>query len=1162
MTTRTVKTRLTGDVSDYQRAMLAGSASTKAFIKDLDSANDRTTMMTQSLLAVGPAVVPIAAVATPAVAGLTNQLAFAAAGAGVTALALSGVGDALEAVNDYAIDPTDENLQKMRQSLDELGPAGQEFVMFLQHIRPELQSLQDAAQAGLLPGAEDGIDALMSRLPQFESFIGKVGSTIGDLLAEGGENLADPRWDDFFTFLEDEARPTLIDMGRTAGNLAEGFTNLWMALDPLSDQFSDGFLQMSRDFATWSDQVDDTEGFQEFLDYVTSNGPQAWDTLGAIGNGLLQVVEAAAPVGEVALPVIEALADGLSTVADSPAGPVLIGAAAGISAISRAVALYNVTNGSALGSLLSNSAMGGGNFRKAAAATTELKVAQDSLARSAISARDAQFALIPTADKRKALAKYTALSKSTAEAEKVAAEATKARNAQMRNLATGIGLGALALSDYDDKLGLSNTAMLASAGTLIGPWGTAIGAGAGLAMDFASANDDVWAALDRVDTALAGGPANLEQQRLALDEVRLSLKAFQDDIEQGSKTNNLDPGKWLKSTKNAWEGLVGRSDEEELEDAIRSRTEAMAESEKAAADLAFAEDGLGSSMDEASDATRESTRAIIDNIKAHNDLADKLLAASDGEIAYEQALDDANERIGKRKELEKELAAEQDPEKAKKLREELETYSRTLDTNTQAGRDNKASLDTLAGTWNALTPAQQNAEGAADRARSSFIKVARQLGATKSEAEALAAQLLDIPPVVATDIVARGLAQTKDDIDAIKASLDRLPKSKDIHVRTFNETYGKPSGGNRESGVPGAPGAFTGLRVPDHYVDGGRVPGTPPSNPLIDNVPAITAKGNPLMLRSREWIINEPQSDKNDRWLRAINNGLNLDDVFGPLAIPGFASGGRYDDFSALTQSSKLDLARQEQRIIEIQRSLKEKETVKRDGKKVTRDALRGKAREVAQLELQDAKAELAKMKRENAQLKNYGTQEQEEGLRDKAELDEKNAQDAIDAAEKVVREAADRFTSAKSDASSLFTIGSSTSAAQVDRNLTRLLRDSSTFLGLLGDLKSKNASPWLLGELVKAGPTPGAIRLAREYNTNQGALDSINSRASQIDQYTNAYAGLVGNSQFMAPGAWNSGVSSTSQATIQIVTSDPSQWPAEIARMVRHEVASLGAGG
>lgn len=71
--------------------------------------------------------------------------------------------------------------------------------------------------------------------------------------------------------------------------------------------------------------------------------------------------------------------------------------------------------------------------------------------------------------------------------------------------------------------------------------------------------------------------------------------------------------------------------------------------------------------------------------------------------------------------------------------------------------------------------------------------------------------------------------------------------------------------------------------------------------------------GNPLRLRSREWIINEKQSDKNDRWLSAINNGLVLDDIFSRASIPGFTSGGRYEDFSNLTQSSRLDIERRKQ---------------------------------------------------------------------------------------------------------------------------------------------------------------------------------------------------------------------------------------------------------
>jgi hypothetical protein len=252
MADRTVKVTLDGNVSPFVREMMKASAATKAFTNELDTSTDRTAMLTQSLLAVGPALVPLSAAAIPAISGLTNQLGFAVAGAGVAVLAFQGVGDALKATNDYAIEPTEANLEKMNQALSELGPAGREFVGFLQEIRPQLQGLQDMAQAGLFPGMQSGIEDLMTRLPQVERIVGEIGGAIGDLMAEAGDNLADPRWNEFFTFIETEARTTLMDLGRTIGNLGEGFANLWMAFDPLSDQFSKSFLNMSRDFSAWT----------------------------------------------------------------------------------------------------------------------------------------------------------------------------------------------------------------------------------------------------------------------------------------------------------------------------------------------------------------------------------------------------------------------------------------------------------------------------------------------------------------------------------------------------------------------------------------------------------------------------------------------------------------------------------------------------------------------------------------------------------------------------------------------------------------------------------------------------------------------------------------------------------------------------------------------
>jgi hypothetical protein len=1141
---RSVYVRVKGDVSDYIQAIMSGAAATRAFANELDTSTDRSTMLTQSLLAIAPAAVPIAAAATPALAGMTNQLAFAAAGVGVAALAFHGLGDALKAANEYALKPTEANLQKMHETMATLGPAGQEFVMFLQEARPRLQELQDAAQAGLFPGAQAGIEDLMSRLPQVERIISEVAKAGGDLLAEAGDNLDDPRWDDFFNFLETEARPTLMDFGRSLGNIAEGFANLWMAFDPLSDKFSDSFLEMSRDFAEWTDGLEDTEGFEEFLAYVERTGPQVWETLGALGNALLQVVEAAAPVGEVALPVIEAVADVLATVADSDAGPILIGAAAGISAISRAVSLYNAANGSALSGLLSGSMFGGGRtaFKEAAAATTELQIAQDRLAASAKSAQAAQFALIPSADKRRAIADYTTQSKALAEAEKQAGAATRARNAQVAQLAGGAGLLAFSLSDVDEKLGLANTGTLAMMGSLAGPWGAAVGAGIGLAKDFAASNNEVWEALDRASSAIGSSTVPIEDQFAALEDAGNKLDKFK------QSTEGLDNLFSLKGLKNLGEDIFGKSDTDEATDAWMELADQYDESSAKANDLALSEAGLADGLSGTTDSTRDQVSAMLELIQTRNELAGEAVNALDAELRYEAAIKAATDAAKNGKD--------------------------GVDSTTAAGQKNLSLLSDLAKAWNDLTPAQQNADGAAKRNRAAFIEAAEGMGMGRKEARRYADELLEIPTNVSTNVKVTGGPQAKSTIDGILASLRAIPGVTETTIRTIKETYSVPKGSVSDRkpslALPPPPGGYTGMRIPRGYAVGGqpeeeefsgRVPGAPPVDPTEDNVFAVTTLGNPLRVRSREWIINEKQSDKNDAWLRAINNGLVLDDIFSRAGVPGFASGGRYDDFSALTHSTRLDIERQKLRIKDIKESLHEKKTVGKGKKKRKVDVLTGQAKRVAELELKEAEAELAKMYRENKQLKNYGTQEQEEQLRDQAEQAEKDREKAEDDAAQRIADAATFYASTKKSAADRFSVMSGGSAASVDRNLTRTLANAQVFLGLLGDLKQKGASPWLLEQFVAEGPKPGAIRLARQYVTDQAAFDSIQYRAAQIDQYTTAYAGLVGSANFLNPAAWNSGVSSSSQTSIQITATDISQLSGEIGRVVRHEIKALTAG-
>lgn len=546
MADRSVLVRIKGDPSDFNRALTVASAKARAFSGELDSSSDRMSNLVQTSLALGPALVPIGALAVPAIAGLTTQLSAAAGAAGVAVLAFSGVGDALKSLNDYELEPSSANLEKLNEAMATLGPAGQNFARFLQEIRPEMQALQDTAQAGLFPGLEDGITSLMTRGPEVTGIIAEISSTMGDLASEAGASLASDRWTEFFDYVRTQARPTLTDMGYALGDVVEGAANLMMAFDPLSDDFSSGMRDAARDFREWSDSVSETESFQDFLAYVQRVGPGAMDTLGSIGGALVDVVEAAAPVGEASLPIIRALATAVGAVADSPAGPALIAAAAGISAVSRAVALYNAAQGSALLGML-----GGG--KKGAAA-----------------------------------------------------------GAGFRAAGAGVGVLALSLTDLDDKLGVSNTAMFAAMGLLAGPWGAAIGATVGATMDLTQANDDLESSLESLGK-VAGTDAPLAKQQEALKGAREELDAFTKKAESGilDKDFWLDADTAITSLKNTYEDWFGSSDVDErtktLEDSakkiakLQATTSVDSQAAIAAEETASAFDMLGSSASTAAD---------------------------------------------------------------------------------------------------------------------------------------------------------------------------------------------------------------------------------------------------------------------------------------------------------------------------------------------------------------------------------------------------------------------------------------------------------------------------------------------------------------------------------------------------------------------------------
>lgn len=306
---------------------------------DIDRYSGRLRLIADAALTLGPALIPISAIAIPAVTGLAAGFGFAAAGAGAAVVAFQGVGDALKAVNKAAIEPTAANLEAARQAMEQISPAARDFVTHLQDMRPAFQGVRDAAAAGLFPGLVEALDRIEPALPRVADLFERIGQAVGDLAADSAESLAGPRWADFIAFVGREAPVALAEMARTLGDVAHGMSELWMAFTPLNQDFSGWLRDSAQAFDEWATGLSQTDGFAEFVAYIQENGPRVADAMGSIANALIQVTQAAAPLGGPVLDAVAQLADILAALADSPLGTPLFALAAGIAAVNRASSL-------------------------------------------------------------------------------------------------------------------------------------------------------------------------------------------------------------------------------------------------------------------------------------------------------------------------------------------------------------------------------------------------------------------------------------------------------------------------------------------------------------------------------------------------------------------------------------------------------------------------------------------------------------------------------------------------------------------------------------------------------------------------------------------------------------------------------------------------------
>jgi hypothetical protein len=290
---------------------------------DIDRASKRFDLLASSgmsaaraLTALGPAIVPIGAAAVGAVGALASS--FAAAGAGAAAfgaVAVGVLGKAFKASEEYR--KINEDIAKAQAAGDwkKVNDLIKERSTLMAGLTAEQRKAATALNTfksfwdgfvkqfetpvvNLFVRSLDGLQGLLTALKPAINSAAEGFNTLMTSMEQAGK-AQDVKA--FFNWLGKNAGPNIVMFGKVAGNIMRGLMNIFMAFTPLSDSMGASLLTLSQRFLKWTQSLQGSQGFQQFVTFVQTNGPKVWGVLSQLGQILMRLAIIMAPIGAVVL---------------------------------------------------------------------------------------------------------------------------------------------------------------------------------------------------------------------------------------------------------------------------------------------------------------------------------------------------------------------------------------------------------------------------------------------------------------------------------------------------------------------------------------------------------------------------------------------------------------------------------------------------------------------------------------------------------------------------------------------------------------------------------------------------------------------------------------------------------------------------------------------
>lgn len=213
----------------------------------------------------------------------------------------------VRAQEDYqdALTDTSESVDKVREAMDKLGPAGRRFARFIHSLRDEFYAVRDAAQQGMLPGVQAAMERIMGHYGgRFVRFIRVMGRTIGNLFREAGRMFTNPLWEEFFGMLSALGPKFTREFGQTMLNWMSVFARLMTITAPWAVKFSEAMLGISEAALEWVKSKSGTKAIEDFMELAAKVAPHVTRFFEALVGAFFNLLEAMAPLGLAVLGII------------------------------------------------------------------------------------------------------------------------------------------------------------------------------------------------------------------------------------------------------------------------------------------------------------------------------------------------------------------------------------------------------------------------------------------------------------------------------------------------------------------------------------------------------------------------------------------------------------------------------------------------------------------------------------------------------------------------------------------------------------------------------------------------------------------------------------------------------------------------------------------